>query len=98
MWWLAAREAWDRLPRRLRTAALAALGGALALSLALGAGWAYIERERRQAAAGEHLRIETEAMRDRVRVIERERNRGHEIDQLGSDDLLGRLRGWVRPD
>ena len=87
MWWLLP-------PKWLK----AALGGALALSLALGGGVAYVERERRQAAAGERLRIETEATRDRVRHIEQERGRTNEIDQLGDPDLLDRLRGWVRPE
>ena len=85
---------WFMLPKWLK----AALGGALALSLALGLAWGYVERERRQAAQAERLRIEKEAFRDRLTVIEQERNRANEIDGIGDDDLHDRLRRWLRPE
>ena len=86
MWWLL-------LPRWAK----AAISGALVASLLVGLALAYVERERRQAATRERQRIETEAFRDRVRIIQQERARDNEIETIGDDDLLDRLRRWVRP-
>lgn len=83
---------WALLPKRAK----AAISGALGAVLLVGLVWGHLERRDAETAAQERLRIETEAMRDRIRHIEQERGRTSEIQTLGDDDLLDRLRGWVR--
>jgi len=87
MIWLAALPTWAK----------AAISGALAVVLVLGLAWAYVERERRHAAADAVRAIQDETRRQRLENITRERERGDEIDRLDDDDLLERLRGWMRP-
>lgn len=84
---------WAALPRSVR---LAMAGAVLALVLA-GLIWRAVDAYGDRRAAEEAAAIRQAADELRLRVLEQERDRTHEIDALSDDALRDRLRGWVRP-